>query len=220
MTQRGQMLDDAWYMDYAAGTLRSEGEEVLMSAHVELSPEAKDRVAELERIGSAILMMAPVNEALPFSAADILAMEEESEFEPERAPEAVREQEAFVPGALSQFLRRIDKSVRWEFLGPGLKKAMLWTGDEGEKLWLLKAKPGVAIPHHGHNGSELTLVLKGSFWDGGQQYRPGDVEEAGLDTEHDIRIDDGGECICLALTRGKLRYDNPLLKAFQVFTGL
>jgi putative transcriptional regulator len=38
--------------------------------------------------------------------------------------------------------------------------------------------------------------------------------------EHDIRIDDGGECICLALTEGKLRFENPLLRAFQIFTGL
>ena len=37
---------------------------------------------------------------------------------------------------------------------------------------------------------------------------------------HDIRIDEGGECICLALTEGKLRFDSPVLRAFQVFTGL
>lgn len=110
--------------------------------------------------------------------------------------------------------------VRWEFLGPGLRKAILWRGRQGERLWLLRARPGISIPHHGHRGSELTLVLKGSFWDGDQQYRPGDVEEAYPGVEHDIRIDEGGECICLALTQGKLRFGNPLLRAFQVFTGL
>lgn len=217
MTRRGEMLDDAWYMDYAAGTLKSEGEDVLLAAHVELSSEARGRVDELEKIGAALLMLAPENEPLPFSADDLLAAEG-ALAAGTSAP--ARNQDAYVPQALSDFLQRINKNIRWEFLGPGLNKAMLWTGPSGEKLWLLKAQPGVAIPHHGHNGSELTLVLKGSFWDGEQQYRPGDVEYADEEAEHDIRIDEGGECICLALTRGKLRYDNPILKLFQVFTGL
>ena len=217
MTRRGEMLDDAWYMDYAAGTLKSEGEDVLLAANVELSSEARGRVDELEKIGAALLMMAPENEPLPFSADDLLAAEG-ALATASSAP--APQQDAYVPQALSDFLQRINKNIRWEFLGPGLNKAMLWTGPSGEKLWLLKAQPGVAIPHHGHNGSELTLVLKGSFWDGEQQYRPGDVEYADEEAEHDIRIDEGGECICLALTRGKLRYDNPILKLFQVFTGL
>ena len=55
---------------------------------------------------------------------------------------------------------------------------------------LLRAQPGVSIPHHGHNGSELTLVLKGSFWDGETQYKPGDLEEADPGVAHDIRIDE------------------------------
>ncbi|MBO6795552.1 ChrR family anti-sigma-E factor [Maricaulis sp.] len=217
MTRRGEMLDDAWYMDYAAGTLKSEGEDVLMAAHVELSDEARGRVEELEKIGAALLMMAPENEPLPFTADDLLAAE--GALAPLEVGDVTRH-EAYVPQALGDFLQRIHKTIRWEFLGPGLNKAMLWTGPDGEKLWLLKAQPGVAIPQHGHNGSELTLVLKGSFWDGEQQFCPGDVEYADEAAAHDIRIDDGGECICLALTRGKLRYDNPILKLFQVFTGL
>ncbi|WP_300556522.1 ChrR family anti-sigma-E factor [Maricaulis sp.] len=219
MTERGQMMDDAWYMDYAAGSLDSVGEEVLIASHLELSGTASERVAELERIGAALLMVAGDETELSFSADDIFDMDA-----PASAPTPLAandiDSEIILPEALKSFLTGIERDVKWEFLGPGLQKAMLWDGPEQEKLWLLKAKPGVAIPHHGHNGSELTLVLKGSFHDGEQQYSRGDVEEAGPDTEHDIRIDEGEECICLALTRGKLRYDSPLLKLFQVFTGL
>lgn len=219
MTERGQMMDDAWYMDYAAGSLDSVGEEVLIASHLELSDTAGERVAELERIGAALLMVAGDKGELSFSADDIFGMDAPpAAITPVAANDV--ESEIILPEALKSFLAGIDRDVKWEFLGPGLQKAMLWDGPEQEKLWLLKAKPGVAIPHHGHNGSELTLVLKGSFHDGDQQFRRGDIEESGPDTEHDIRIDDGEECICLALTRGKLRYDSPLLKLFQVFTGL
>lgn len=219
MTERGHMMDDAWYMDYAAGSLDSVGEEVLIASHLELSGTASERVAELERIGAALLMVAGDEGELNFSADDIFDLDAQAAATTPMAANDI-DSEIILPEALKSFLDGIDRDVKWEFLGPGLQKAMLWDGPEQEKLWLLKAKPGVAIPHHGHNGSELTLVLKGSFHDGTQQYCRGDVEEAGPDTEHDIRIDDGEECICLALTRGKLRYDSPLLKLFQVFTGL
>ncbi len=220
MSQRGQCLDDAWYMDYAAGTLGSEGEAVLMASHIELNRDAGSRVDELERIGAAVLMMSDHAEPLGFDV-DAILDRIDTDAAVGAMPMAVSApSEDFVPGALQSFLDEKHTPIRWEFLGPGLRKAMLWTGDDGEKLWLLKAQPGVAIPHHGHSGSELTLVLKGSFHDGDQKFAAGDVEEAGPETEHDIRIDEGEECICLALTRGKLRYENPLLKLMQVFTRL
>ena len=223
MTQRGHVLDDTWYLDYAAGALASEAEGVLVRSHIELNDEAGARLARLDRIGGSLLEQLPTGEALPFSADDLLDLVDGSEDEvtdPASAATPAELADVDIPPALAAYLERTGVQVKWEFLGPGLRKAVLWRGDEDERLWLLKAEPGVAIPHHGHNGSELTLVLKGSFWDGDQEYRRGDVEEAHPDTEHDIRIDPSGVCVCLALTCGKLRFDNPLLRAFQVFTGL
>jgi len=223
MTQRGHVLDDAWYLDFAAGSLASEAEDVLVRAHVELNREAEARVARLDSIGGAILEALPAGEPLPFSADDLLDLAEGGDAEATSQP-AFHVPAALdgvdIPEALKAYLEKSQARVKWEFLGPGLRKAILWRGTDGMRFWLLKAEPGVAIPHHGHSGSELTLVLKGSFWDGDQEYRRGDVEEAHAGIEHDIRIDPSGECVCLAMTRGKLRFDDPLLRAFQVFTGL
>lgn len=223
MTQRGHVLDDTWYLDYAAGALASEAEDVLVRSHIELNDDAEARLARLDQIGGSLLEHLPIGEALPFSADDLLDLADATEgevveFALPAAPDALSDVD--IPPALAAYLARTGVKVKWEFLGPGLRKAVLWRGDADERLWLLKAEPGVSIPHHGHNGSELTLVLKGSFWDGEQEYRRGDVEEAHPDIEHDIRIDPSGICVCLALTCGKLRFDNPLLRAFQVFTGL
>lgn len=221
MTQRGHVLDDSWYLDYAAGALGSEAEGVLMQSHVELSDEARDRVAALEAVAGRLLADAPADtHGLTFSADDILRRAMDGAGDVATAPAPPVDDDLPLPSALRDYISRTGVPVRWEFLGPGLRKAILWRGRQGERLWLLRARPGISIPHHGHRGSELTLVLKGSFWDGDQQYRPGDVEEAYPGVEHDIRIDEGGECICLALTQGKLRFENPLLRAFQVFTGL
>jgi putative transcriptional regulator len=225
MTQRGHVLDDAWYLDYAAGSLVSEAERVLVRSHIELNTEAEDRIARLDTIGGALLDQLPVGEPLPFSADELLALADtdvdagvETRDDVAALPRALDGVD--LPPALASYLVRTGVKVKWEFLGPGLRKAILWRGEDDTRLWLLKAEPGVSIPYHGHKGSELTLVLKGSFWDGDQEYRRGDVEEAHPDIEHDIRIGENGVCVCLALTQGKLRFDDPLLRAFQVFTGL
>ena len=224
MTQRGHVLDDTWYLDYATGALGTEAQNVMLASHVELSGEARARVDALEAFGGGLLESADTApDALSFDADDIMRRDaaEPAASPQSGAPASIGlDDDLPLPEALRDYLQRSGRPVRWGFLGPGLRKAVLWTGEHGERLWLLRARPGVAIPHHGHRGSELTLVLKGSFWDGDQQYMPGDVEEAYEGVEHDIRIDDGGECICLALTEGKLRFDSPLLRAFQVFTGM
>ena len=224
MTQRGHVLDDTWYLDYATGALGTEAQDVMMASHVELSDEARARIDALEAFGGGFLESADAGSGeLPFSADDILLRDAAEPAVPDQRdrPAAIGVEDALpLPEALRDYLDRTGTPVRWGFLGPGLRKAILWTGEHGERLWLLRAQPGVAIPHHGHRGSELTLVLQGSFWDGDQQYMLGDVEEAHEGVEHDIRIDEGGECICLALTEGKLRFDSPLLRAFQVFTGM
>ncbi|WP_291844266.1 ChrR family anti-sigma-E factor [Maricaulis sp.] len=220
---RGHVLDDAWYLDFAAGSLASEAEAVLVRSHVELNEEAEQRVAGLDRIGGALLERLPVGEPLTFSAEDLLALAADDDIVESKSAgfDLPSELDGIdLPDALKTYLAETGVRVKWEFLGPGLRKAILWRGEGDTNLWLLKAEPGVAIPHHGHNGSELTLVLKGSFWDGDQEYRRGDVEEAHPDVEHDIRIDPSGVCVCLALTHGKLRFANPLLRAFQVFTGI
>ncbi|MHA6287663.1 ChrR family anti-sigma-E factor [Maricaulis sp. CAU 1757] len=226
MTQRGHVLDDNWYLDYASGALPGEAYRVLVESHAELSPPARDRLTALEAIGGELLDTCVSDEcgaeALSFSADDVLAREGDAV-----APtvtradvEALSKDGEVLPGALKDFMARHDLRLKWSYLGPGMRKAVLWRGENGEHLWLLKARGGVSIPQHGHNGSELTLVLKGSFWDGDQQYLPGDVEEAHGGVEHDIVIDPSEECICLALTEGRLRFENPILRAFQLFTGL
>ena len=181
MTQRGHVLDDSWYLDYATGTLGSEAQDVMMASHVELSEEARERLSALETVAGDLLEQSDADTApLPFDADDILRMDADGGGDAPAEPAARigLDPDIPLPDALRAYLDRTGVPVKWGFLGPGMRKAILWRGPGGERLWLLRARPGVSIPSHGHRGSELTLVLKGSFWDGDQQYGPGDVEEA------------------------------------------
>ena len=226
MSRRGYFLQDGWYLDHAAGALMTPGQDMLVRSHLEVSAPARAHAASMARIGGAMLASAAHAPGLAFDADDIFARDAAR---PNTGPAAVPDRDAPVrptdfpdclPEVLCDFIDRAGIKLRWEFLGPGLRKAMLWRSEDDERLWLLRARPGVAIPQHGHRGTELTLVLQGSFFDAEQRYARGDVEEADPEVEHDIRIGDGEECICLALTAGKLRFDDPLLRLLQVFTGL
>tara|TARA_R110002073_G_scaffold3282_1_gene22105 strand:- start:21251 stop:21931 length:681 start_codon:yes stop_codon:yes gene_type:complete len=226
MSQRGYFLEEGWYLDHAAGASMTPGQDMLLRSHLEISVPARAHAASMARIGGALLESLDDAADIAFDADDIFALD--AAFEPARpkpepaavAPAGEAELPDCLPNVLRDFIDREGIALRWEFLGPGLRKAMLWHSEADERLWLLRARPGVAIPQHGHRGTELTLVLQGSFLDGEQRYVRGDVEEADPEVEHDIKIGEGEECICLALTQGKLRFDDPLLRVLQVFTGL
>ena len=52
----------------------------------------------------------------------------------------------------------------------------------------------------------MVLVLKGAFWDDGVRYGPGDVAVCEDGTVHSPRIDDGDDCLCLAVTEAPVRF--------------
>ncbi|WP_339743782.1 ChrR family anti-sigma-E factor [uncultured Maricaulis sp.] len=230
MSRRGYFLEESWYLDHAAGAAMTPGQDMLLRSHLEVSPQARAHADSMARIGGALLETVGDESPLAFDAADIFALDaarsqtvaatDDGAETDTASPARSADLPNCLPDVLCEFIDQAGIKLRWEFLGPGLKKAMLWRSEADERLWLLRARPGVAIPHHGHRGAELTLVLQGSFLDGEQRYVRGDVEEADTEVEHDIQIGDGEECICLALTVGKLRFDDPLLRALQVFTGL
>tara|TARA_R110000868_G_scaffold6550_2_gene36975 strand:- start:46633 stop:47316 length:684 start_codon:yes stop_codon:yes gene_type:complete len=227
MSRRGYILEDSWYLDHVVGAPVTTGQDMLLRAHLELSSDAKARAEAMERVGGAMLEVGLQEVAandFSLSADHIFALDEArsgpaAQMPDEPGPVTGDMPDCF-PQVLQDFIAQTGRPIRWEFLGPGLKKAMLWTGDCDDRLWLLRARPGVSIPAHGHAGTELTLVLQGSFLDGEQRFCRGDVEEASPEVEHDILIGEGEECICLALTEGKLRFKETVPRLFQLFTGL
>ena len=65
---------------------------------------------------------------------------------------------------------------RWWPIGIGAR----WRPLQAEgAAWggLILVQPGRALPRHGHEGLELTCVLKGAFADGSGLYGPGDLSE-------------------------------------------
>lgn len=111
--------------------------------------------------------------------------------------------------------------VAWRRLAPGVQHFTipLSPGAKGS-LHLLKVAPGTVIPEHGHGGSELTLVLEGSYSDATGHYGVGDVADLDDTIEHQPLADPEEGCVCLVATDEKIRFKSPLARLLQPFTRL
>ncbi|WP_206484312.1 ChrR family anti-sigma-E factor [Thalassotalea sp. G2M2-11] len=77
--------------------------------------------------------------------------------------------------------------------------------DEGEiHTSLLHIEPGGGVPHHTHNGFELTVLLAGSFSDEQGEYHPGDFIM--LDGNHHHNPVSAQGCLCYTVVNDSLHF--------------
>ncbi|MEL7124669.1 MAG: ChrR family anti-sigma-E factor, partial [Pseudomonadota bacterium] len=109
--------------------------------------------------------------------------------------------------------------VQWRAVGMGVKQAILPTSkDASARLLFIPA--GAAMPDHGHQGLEMTMVLQGAFQDEDDYFARGDVEVADTDTHHTPVADIHEDCICLAVTDAPLQFQGLLPKIAQRFARI
>ena len=75
----------------------------------------------------------------------------------------------------------------------------------------------MTVPRHGHEGDEVTCVLKGGFRDGDAHYGPGDIARVDERVEHDILIDAQESCLCLIAMEGQTRPSSWFGRFYQKF---
>lgn len=123
-----------------------------------------------------------------------------------------------VPDPLDRLIgMRLDEAP-WRFAAPGLKEHVV--ARDGEvTASLIRIKPGRAAPRHTHAGQEVTLVLKGAFFDPSGVYRRGDVAVADAAVDHRPVAEPGGPCICFAVSDAPLKLTGPIGRLLQKAFG-
>jgi len=210
-----QITDD-FLAGYAAGNL-PEAFNLLIAAHVSLSPEARERLDAYDQIGGTLLddlhAVEMSHGSLEATLARItggVAIEERAQAP---APSTAC---AVLPAPVRDYVGGGLDAVKWRSLGMGCKQAIL--AEEGDaSVRLLYIPAGSEMPDHGHHGTEMTLVLQGAFLDGDERFARGDVEIADEDTEHRPIADVGDDCICLAACAGGLKFNGLLPRIVQPF---
>jgi len=213
---------DDLLVSYAAGEL-NEAWALLIATHIAVCPICRERVGVAEAVGAALLEDVASDE-LAAMADDALerALEGTSERydeTPEKAPVA-SSCAPILPQPLRAYAGGDLDSLKWRRLGSSAYQIPLVAKRGAPTARLLRIPGGTAVPEHGHNGLELTMVLSGSFMDDGARYARGDVETADVDIEHQPVAEIGMECICLAVTDAPLRFRGPVARLIQPFIGI
>ncbi|KZK77230.1 Anti-sigma-E factor ChrR [Pseudovibrio sp. Ad46] len=213
-------LSDEIVWAYATGSLPA-GHALLVSCHLELCQGCKARVAEAEALAGAMLQTGEQQKPSD-DMFDLLMARVENEptlsmgaYLAEPKPEKV------VPSALWDVLGHGYSGIKWKMVGPGIRQFILpIKSSEGESARLLKLSPGFVTPEHSHHGSEMTLVLQGSFSDETGRYKIGDVQEADEHVHHQPIADTEEDCICLAVTDAPLDFKGFFPKLLQPLFGI
>jgi putative transcriptional regulator len=206
-------LDDRLLMAYSAGTL-PEAFNLVVATHVSLCDECRARLAEFDAVGGAVLEDCGVA-AMPSGSLEATMRMIGAQPAQDKAPPR-RTRGGVFPAPLQDYVGGDLAAVRWRPLGMGVKQAILPTSKDAT-VRLLHIPGGVAIPDHGHHGIELTLVLQGAFRDETDRFGPGDIEIADQTMEHTPVAEPGPDCICLAATDAKLRFNAFLPRIAQPF---
>lgn len=209
-------LTDALLMGYSAGTL-PEAFNLVVATHISLCDECRARMHEFDAVGGAMIEemgeVALDDGALAATMALIAAA---PRVEGRRRPEP---EAGVFPKPLRDYVNGDLDAVKWRRIGGGVSQAVLRTSKDAT-VRLLKIPAGVAVPDHGHRGTELTLVLQGAFRDATDRFAAGDIEVADEEMVHTPIAEPGLDCICLAATDAPLRFNSLIPRIAQPFLGI
>lgn len=209
-------LTDALLMGYSAGTL-PEAFNLVVATHISLCDECRARMHEFDAVGGAMIdrmgEVAMKDDALAATLAMIAAGPQVRE---RARPEP---QAGIFPKPLRDYVKGDLGDVKWRRIGGGVSQAVLRTSKDAT-VRLLRIPGGVAVPDHGHRGTELTLVLQGAFRDDTDRFGVGDIEVANEEMEHTPVAEPGADCICLAATDAPLRFNGLIPRIAQPFLGI
>lgn len=211
--------DDATLMAYAAGAV-TEGFALVIAAHLEKCPRCRDRVADAEDLGGELLSELPKEDLSADGLAKVWArIEQETPFdftERERHPPA-----ADLPAVLQTYFPDGFEAIPWRTIAPGIRQHQLKDINSGQgTVRLLSIAPGTTTPRHTHGGSELTLVLKGSFADEMGRFQAGDLADLDSSVHHQPIADTDKPCFCIIATDQRLKFSDVLSRMMQPLVGI
>ena len=216
MTKIKHHLTEPLLMGYAAGTL-PEAFNLVVATHISMCDTCRAALAEYEAVGGEVMLDSDPAELAEDALAATMAMIERGVDVAPVAPK--RRVESIFPGPLQDYVSGDIDSLNWRKIGGGVSQMVLETSSEAT-VRLLRIPGGTAVPDHGHNGTELTLVLQGAFVDETDRFGAGDVEVANEDLEHTPVAEVGMDCICLAATDAPLKFNGLVPRIAQRFIGI
>jgi len=193
--------------DYAAGALAG-AFALPVAVHLEFCPKCRAETTQLAQLGAELfgdLDPVPVGE-------DALARLMRRVDTPEPAVGDAAEKPAARAGNdLPRPLRGIVpdgvEALKWKRVSGSLRASTLQFGDAKREVALHHICSGGKVVQHGHEGNEITVVLRGSFSDQDGVYGPGDFLLKGPQDVHRPVAAQDGDCLCLSVLDAPIRLE-------------
>lgn len=178
---------------FAAGQL-DEGFALVVACHVEADRQSRQRLRELETVQGALLdSVEPV--AMASGPRDVSLGAEVAPVSVKAAPAL----EAGMPQAL-----RLYGLGPWRPIGIRIAMRRVEVPGADARVFMLRAGPGIALPHHKHSGFEWTTILAGAYEHEYGRYAAGDFDEADAEHDHTPRVDPVEGCTCIVAMTGNV----------------
>lgn len=225
MTKIHHHVDDSTLMSYASGSL-PEALAAVVKTHLSVCSECKEKMKDMRLIGSALLdKIEPEPMRDRPSAASLFCNGDSHDVIAKHCGPIngkTLETNSDVPTPLQPFIGTSLDNIKWKRLGYGIWHAPIGPDSpEGRgDLRLIKVAPGQVLPQHTHGGTELTIVLQGSYRDEVARFGVYDVEDVDCETEHQPISDPETGCICLIASERPAKYKSLVPRLVQPITGL
>ena len=217
MTDIKHHLNDDILMGYSAGTL-PEAFNLMVASHLSLCDDCRAQLESFDAVGGALLDNPADGRDVTMDTGSLAAT---MALIAGGARDEIRvtRPAGKLPAPLQDYVGGDIDAIKWKPVGMGVKQAILPTSkDASARLLFIPA--GVAMPDHGHKGTEMTMVLQGAFQDEGDYFARGDVEQADSDHYHTPVADIHEDCICLAVTDAPLEFKGILPRIVQRFINI
>lgn len=189
-----------------------------VAAHLEFCSHCRTRLRQLNQVGSEL--MRRLKPSAPSDSLKQDLLDRLDDLPPESVDSAPvpEPRHGDVPRCLRQFVSDYERA-NWKRVSLDIESAELCREPNGNRVELLRIRPGGKATTHTHLGDEYTVILKGSFSDEDGLYRQGDFMLRDRRHRHTPVATLDQPCICLAVTEGPVQFTtwfgrllNPLLR--------
>jgi putative transcriptional regulator len=216
-------LDAATLMRYASGDLDA-AFTIVVASHLAMCRDCRHAMHLAEAMGGQCLDEMPESD-LASGAFERLSHRLDAE-SPQRPATVATDApgrdkiRGDVPLPLQRLVGGSYDGIRWRKVVPGVQRHRIELAETQSSLYMLKIGQGRKIPEHGHGGTEMTLVLRGSYSDVFGRYRPGDIADLDEHIEHQPIVGSSEPCICLVATEEPTRFKGIIGRLMQPLVGI
>jgi putative transcriptional regulator len=222
-------------VEFAAGTLDT-AQAVAVNAHLHFCTKCQQNIKKMEQTGGAMLdsldpealaeesfdkLLSAIEAIVPMDLptnqhTNDTLINSKTDLKITEAAKIAREY-GRLPSVVAKMMSQ--KTLKWRYVNSSLQTSHLIAGQNIHQVSLQKISAGGIVPEHDHSGTEMTVVLKGSFSDVDGIYQAGDfiLKEPGqIHQPISARNED---CLCLSVESAPVkltgffgRMINPFIK--------